>query len=73
MPGFPVFVKRGDFRSEVDDLIRDSELTPDEAGLQKYFYVTQGNQTVVMVTTRESPLALILRSRPGWLEPIEES
>lgn len=73
MPEFPVFVKRGDFRAEVDTLVREMGVTPEEAGLEKYIYVTQGNQTVVMVASRDARLAESLRRRPGWLEPVEGS
>ncbi len=73
MSEFPVFVKRGDSRAEVDRLIREMELTPEEAGLQKYIYVVQGNQTVVMVTSRDAPVAEALRRVQGWLEPVEGS
>jgi hypothetical protein len=71
MPGLPVFIKRGDSRGEVDALIRELALTPEAAGLQKYIYATQANQTVVMVADREAPLARSLRNRLGWLEPME--
>lgn len=71
MSEFPVFIKRGDHRAEIDTLVTELELTPEEAGLQKYIYVSQANQTVAMVTGRDVPLAEALRSRPGWLEPME--
>ena len=71
MSEFPVLIKRGDHRAEVDALISEMELTPVEAGLQKYIYATQANQTVVMVTGRDVPIAAALRRRPGWLEPME--
>jgi hypothetical protein len=71
MPVLPVFIKRGDSRGEVDALVRELSLTPEAAGLQKYIYASQANQTVVMVSGREVPLARSLRGRPGWLEPRE--
>jgi hypothetical protein len=71
MPGLPVFIKRGDSRGEVDALIRELALAPEAAGLQKYIYATQANQTVVMVSDRDAPLARSLRQRAGWLEPLE--
>lgn len=40
------------------------------AGLQRVIYVTRANQTVVMVTGRDTPLARALRSA-GWQEPQE--
>jgi hypothetical protein len=71
MPGLPVFIKRGDSRGEIDALIRELSLTPEAAGLQKYIHATQADQTVVMVSGRDAPLARSLRERPGWLEPQE--
>ena len=71
MSQYPVFIKRGDHRAEIDALMGEMELTLEEAGLQKYIYVSQANQTVVMMTGRDVPLATALRSRPGWLEPME--
>ena len=41
-----------------------------EAGLHKVIYVARANQTVVMVTDREAPLAVELRRR-RWEEPRE--
>jgi hypothetical protein len=71
MPELPVFIKRGDSRAEVDALFQELALTPEEAGFQKYIYATQANQTVVMATSRDAPVARALRKRPGWLEPLE--
>jgi hypothetical protein len=67
----PVFIKRGDARPEVDEVLAGLHLTPEAAGLNKYLFVTQANQTVVMVERRDAPLAGALRTRPGWLEPME--
>lgn len=71
MPGFPVFVKRGDALAEVDALVRELGGSPESAGLHKILYVTRAGQTVVMVTGREAPLAQRLRERGGWEEPDE--
>lgn len=71
MSELPVFIKRGDFRAEVDALFRELALSPEEAGFQKYIYATQANQTVVMTTSRDAPVAQALRRRPGWLEPLD--
>ena len=72
-PAFPVFVKRGDVRAEVDRLLSDLGTTPQQAGFHKYFHVAKANQTVVMVLGRDTPLAVALRGRSGWVEPIEGS
>ena len=69
---YPVFVKRGDASGEIEQLVRDSGGTPEKAGLQKYFYVAKANQTVAIVSKRDSPLAVALRAKTGWMEPIEE-
>lgn len=70
----PVFIRRGDGRAEVDEILFQLEerATPgQELGFVKYLYVTQADQTVVMVINRDAPLARALRARPGWSEPIE--
>ena len=69
---FPVFIRRGDGRAEVDGLV--TELGgPDAAGFLKYFFVAKADQTVVMTRHRTAPLAAALRSRRGWTEPVEGS
>lgn len=68
---FPVFVKRGDAMPEVDAslaLLGGAVA----AGLHRVFYVERADQTVVMVTARDVPLADALRSR-GWAEPREDN
>jgi hypothetical protein len=67
---YPVFIKRGDARNEVDDMARRLGSTPAVAGLHKTIYAAQANQTVVLVTHREAPLAVALRAG-GWQEPRE--
>lgn len=65
---YPVFIKRGDARHEVDELARRLGTTPAAAGLHKTIYAAQADQTVVLVTDRETALAAALRAG-GWLEP----
>ena len=70
-PEFPVFVKRGDALAEVDAslaLLGGAVA----AGLHRMFYVERADQTVVMVTARDVPLADALRGR-GWAEPREDN
>lgn len=67
---YPVFIKRGDARPEVEGLARALGTTPEEAGVHKTIYAAQADQTVAMVKQRDSPLAARLRAA-GWLEPRE--
>lgn len=69
-PEYPVFVKRGDALAEVDAAVKALGGTPGRAGLHKVIYAQRADQTVVMVTSREAPLAATLRSG-GWVEPRE--
>ena len=69
-PVFPVFIARGDARAEVDRLVRPLAPTPAAAGLHKYFYVAKADQTGVMSTGRDTPLAPALRQRREWSEPV---
>jgi hypothetical protein len=71
IPAFPVFIRRGDARAEVDRLVRELGPTAEKAGFQKYIYASQADQTVVMTSGRDAPLANALRTRPGWDEPKE--
>jgi hypothetical protein len=67
-----VFVRDGDALSEVDDALGAlaARGVPREAsGFAKYMHVVQAKQTVVMIESRDSPLAAELRGRPGWREP----
>ena len=70
-PEYPVFVKRGDVRAEVEAAARGLGGTALQAGLHKTIYAARADQTVVLVTSREAPLAAALRAR-GWAEPKEE-
>jgi hypothetical protein len=69
MPEYHVFVRRGDARAEVDGVLRELELTPEQGGLHKYLFVTKADQTVVMLASPQAPLAGALRGRRGWAEP----
>lgn len=69
-PEYPVFVKRGDALAEIDAAVRTLGGTPGRAGLHKVIYAERADQTVVMVTSREAPLAAALRTG-GWVEPRE--
>lgn len=73
MSEFPVFIKQGDARAEVDAAVRQLGATPEDAGLHKYFYVTKAAQTVVMVSSLDSALAKALRGQPGWEQPNEDN
>lgn len=75
-PAHPVFIKRGDARSEVDRLLEELKRAHGSAeavGFHKYIHVTKADQTVVFVTGRDTPLAAALRGRAGWQEPQEKS
>lgn len=65
----PVFTRGGDAIEEVERIVASSGGAA-AAGLQRSIYVTRANQTVVMVTGRETPLARALRAA-GWDEPQE--
>lgn len=70
MERYPVFVRHGDALAEIDALVR--ELGGEEsAGLHRHMYVTRADQTVVMTTEVDTPLATELRGRASWLEPRE--
>lgn len=65
---YPVFIKAGDAREEVDEVARNLGTTAADAGLHKLIYAQRAGQTVVLVTARDTPLAKELRAR-GWTEP----
>ena len=46
--------------------------SPETAGLHRHFFVSRANQTVVMATRADAPIAVALRALPGWDEPSEE-
>jgi hypothetical protein len=67
-----VFTRAGDACAEVDEALRALAargVTREAAGYVKCMHVTRAEQTVVMITTRDAPLAAELRGRPGWREP----
>lgn len=70
MSQYPVFVRHGDALDEIDALLRELG-GPKEAGLRQHMYVTRADQTVVMTTGTDVPLAAELRARAAWLEPRE--
>ena len=70
-PLYPVFIARGDARPEVDRLARSLAPSPAAAGLHKCFYVARADQTVVMATGRDAPLAAALRALRELTEPVE--
>lgn len=65
---YPVFTKRGDARSELEAIAREVAGDPVTAGVHRSIYAARANQTVVLITDRNSPLAAALRAR-GWDEP----
>lgn len=69
---YPVFVRRGDAREEVDEIVAALGLTAADAGLHKYLFVAQAHQTVVMVSDAGCPLAETLRTRKTWNEGPKE-
>ena len=69
---YPVFIKKGDARREVEAIARELGMTDAAAaGLHKSIYAAKADQTVVLVTRRDSPLADRLRAG-GWQEPRDE-
>lgn len=67
---YPVFVKGGDAVAEVEATVRGLGGTAERAGLHKVIYVQRADQTVVMTTSRDAPIATALRAS-GWTEPRE--
>lgn len=70
MPQHPVFVREGDGLAEIEALVRELG-GAEAAGLHRHMYVTRADQTVVMTTTAQVPLAAALRTRASWLEPTD--
>jgi hypothetical protein len=69
---YHVMTKRGDARAEVDAALAalaGRGVSREASGFHKYLHVTQAEQTVVMVASRECALAVVLRGRTGWGEP----
>ncbi len=69
---FHILIKSGDALAEVDralDALKGRGVSREDAGFHKYMFVTQAKQTVLMVTSRQAPLAAELRGKAGWTEP----
>lgn len=71
---YPVFIRRGDARAELQRILgrlraADAAVSDAALGLHKAMYVTRAEQTVVMVSAADSPLADALRAAGGWAEP----
>lgn len=66
---FPVFLQAGDRCAEVARWVAALGGAA-RAGLEKCLYVARSRTTVVLVRTRDCPLADELRRR-GWQEPRE--
>ena len=66
---YHIFTRLGDARSEVESVLRELGVSPEDAGFHKAIHVSRANQTVVFLTGRESLLANTLRKRKGWNEP----
>jgi hypothetical protein len=69
---YHVLTGSGDRLEEVEAALRalaERGISREASGFHKNLHVTQAEQTVVMVARRDSPLAVELRSRPGWGEP----
>lgn len=65
---YHVLTRRGDALSDIEREV--SRLGSREAaGLHRYFYVSRANQTVVMATHADAPIAKALRALPAWDEP----
>jgi hypothetical protein len=69
---YHVFTRAGDHVRDVEaalDALKARGVSRQDAGLYKCMYVTRAEQTVLMTETRETPLAVEVRGRGGWLEP----
>lgn len=69
---YHVLIRKGDALAEVDAALKALEgrgIDREASGFHKYMHVIQAAQTVVMVESRDAPLAAELRARAGWTEP----
>lgn len=67
---YHVLTRRGDALSAIEREV--SRIGSREAaGLHRYFFVSRANQTVVMATHADAPIARALRALPDWDEPVE--
>jgi hypothetical protein len=65
---YHILIRQGDASAEIEQLLR--EAGPNEpTGLRRYYYVSRANQTIVMTTDANAPIARRLREREGWREP----
>lgn len=69
---FHVLIHPGDARAEVDralEALKRRHGAEADLGFHKYMYVTRAEQTVVMVSGPDAPVAVALRAGKGWEEP----
>jgi hypothetical protein len=69
---YHVFTRPGDAVREVEaalEALKARGISRQDAGLYKCMFVTRADQTVLMTETRDTPLAVEVRGRGGWLEP----
>ena len=69
---YHVLTRSGDGTAEVDAALARLEtrgISGEAAGYHKHFFVTRADQTVLMVSEPDAPLAAELRGKPGWREP----
>jgi hypothetical protein len=71
-----VLTRPGDGLAEVDAALAALAargVDREASGFRKAFFVTRADQTVVMVSGRDTPLAGELRGRSGWREPGDQT
>lgn len=68
---YHVLTRRGDALPDIEREVARLG-SREEAGLYRYFYVSRANQTVVMATHADAPIARALRALPDWDEPVED-
>lgn len=71
-PEYHVLIRPGDARPEVDralEALKRERGADADLGFHKYMYVTRAEQTVVMVSGPDAPVAVALRTGKGWTEP----
>jgi hypothetical protein len=69
---YHVLIRKGDALAEVDaalEALQGRGVSREASGFHKCMHVIQAAQTVVMVESRDAPLAAELRGRAGWAEP----
>lgn len=73
-PASYVFTRQGDGSRDVEEIAKRlrAQLGSDAAaGFTKFFYVTQADSTVVILTGPDVPFAAELRGRWPWVEPAQ--